>query len=466
MSPAAFWRAWLARASRRREARMTARVLAWATGCVAAVSVALLAGGIALSYVDRHMGALSRWDFSNVFEEAAFMAVPVVGFVLASRRPGNRVGWIFLGVGLVVGLAFFCDRYGRGGLVAAPGSLPGARAAAWLVNWVSAIPIAGLAFVLLLFPTGRLRSRRWRPAAWFVAAVFTLYAAALVARACRVWANPFATLSAGWYPGSHAAVFILLPAALLTGAAAVAVRFARSSGEERLQLKWFVAAALLVVTVAIPFVLVPQIALRPAVESAALSALKVMFCLALVCLYAAIALAVLKYRLYDIDRVISRTLAYAIVTGVLAGVYAGLVLLATQVLRVHTPVAVAVATLAAAALFSPVRRRVQRRVDRRFNRARYDADQTVAVFAAHLKDAVDLDSACEDLARIVQTALEPAHVSVWTSPQHDPRALVRRFAIVPVMTRSDVSRPGCPRALTTRASRSPHTQCRSSGCRH
>jgi len=134
-----------------------------------------------------------------------------------------------------------------------------------------------------------------------------------------------------------------------------------------------------------------------------------------VCWYAAIAIAILRYRLYDIDRVISRTLAYAIVTGVLAGVYAGLVLLATQGFRVHTPVAVAAATLAAAALFAPVRRRVQRRVDRRFNRARYDADQTVAAFAARLKDAVDLDTVRGDLARVVQTALEPAHVSVWTS---------------------------------------------------
>jgi hypothetical protein len=135
----------------------------------------------------------------------------------------------------------------------------------------------------------------------------------------------------------------------------------------------------------------------------------------LVCWYAAIAIAILRYRLYDIDRVISRTLAYAIVTGVLAGVYAGLVLLATQGFGVHTPVAVAAATLAAAALFSPVRRRVQRRVDRRFNRARYDADQTVAAFAARLKDAVDLDTVREDLARVVQAAVEPAHVSVWTS---------------------------------------------------
>jgi hypothetical protein len=125
--------------------------------------------------------------------------------------------------------------------------------------------------------------------------------------------------------------------------------------------------------------------------------------------------AILKYRLFDIDRVISRTLAYAIVTGLLVGVYAGLVLLATRVLSVHTPVAVAAATLAAAALFNPLRRRVQRAVDRRFNRARYDADQTVAAFAARLKDEVDLDSVRDDLAAVVQQALEPAHLSVWVS---------------------------------------------------
>ena len=128
----------------------------------------------------------------------------------------------------------------------------------------------------------------------------------------------------------------------------------------------------------------------------------------------AIGIAVLRYRLYDIDRIISRTLAYAIVTGLLIGIYAGLVLLATQVLGIHSAVAVAVATLVAAALFNPVRRRVQHRVDRRFNRARYDADETVAAFAARLKDAVDLDTVRADLATVVQTALEPAHVRVWT----------------------------------------------------
>jgi hypothetical protein len=125
--------------------------------------------------------------------------------------------------------------------------------------------------------------------------------------------------------------------------------------------------------------------------------------------------AILKYRLYDIDRIISRTLAYAIVTGLLAGVYAGLVLLTTEVRHFHTSVAVAVSTLTAAALFNPLRRRVQRAVDRRFNRARYDADQTAAAFADRLKDAVDLDAVRDDLAHVVHRALEPAHVSLWIS---------------------------------------------------
>jgi hypothetical protein len=125
--------------------------------------------------------------------------------------------------------------------------------------------------------------------------------------------------------------------------------------------------------------------------------------------------AILKYRLYEIDRLISRTLAYAIVTGLLVGVYAGLVVLATRVLSFHTPVAVAASALAAAALFNPLRQRVQRAVDRRFNRARYDADVTVAAFAARLKDAADLDSVRDDLAGVVRQALEPAHVSVWIS---------------------------------------------------
>ena len=394
---------------------MNVRVLRGATGCVAAVSLGLLAGAVALSYADRHLMPGSGWDVSSVFEELTFMAFPVVGFVLASRRPGNRVGWIILGTGLVLGLGFFCQRYGERGLVAAPGSLPASRAAAWFLNWAWSIPIAGLMFLLLLFPTGRLHSRRWRPAAWFVTAVSGLDAAAFVARACRVWAAPYTSLSQGWYPGTHIADVVLMSAALPVGVAAVVVRFARSSDEERLQLKWFVTAAALVVATIIPLSLAPQLGLSPAVTSSAVATLKVVFSLALVGLYAAVAIAVLKYRLYDIDQVISRTLAYGMVTGVLAAVYAGLVMLATQVLTLTSQVGVAAATLAAAALFNPLRRRVQRRVDRRFNRARYDADRMLAAFAARLQDATDPDAVRSDLMATVQHGLEPAHLSLWLS---------------------------------------------------
>jgi|SRR6516164_985936 len=199
---------------------------------------------------------------------------------------------------------------------------------------------------------------------------------------------------------------ILTSAALLVSVTALVVRFARSSGEERLQLKWCAAAALVLAAA-----FVASIWLNSAVVN-------VLTSLAFLCLWTAITMAVLKYRLYDIDRIISRTLAYAIVTGLLVGVYAGLVLLATQVLSFHTPVAVAASTLAAAALFTPLRRWVQRVVDRRFNRARYDADQTIAAFAARLNDAVDLDTVRGDLVAVARRALEPAHASVWIR-QHE-----------------------------------------------
>jgi hypothetical protein len=229
-----------------------------------------------------------------------------------------------------------------------------------------------------------------------------LATASLMIIATRLWAHPFASSPATGLTAVLSPVTgLLVTTALLVSVAALAVRFAKSSGEERLQLKWCATAALVLAVV-----LASAIWLNSA-------AVNILQSLAFWCLWAAIAIAVLKYRLYDIDRIISRTLAYAIVTGLLVGVYAGLVLLATQVLTLTSPVAVAGSTLVAAALFSPLRSRVQRAVDRRFNRSRYDADQMVAAFAARLKDAVDLDAVQADLSRVVQQALEPAHVSMW-----------------------------------------------------
>ena len=186
-------------------------------------------------------------------------------------------------------------------------------------------------------------------------------------------------------------------------AARLVLNWRGAGGDRRQQLKWLMAGSAAAAAGFVISNVVP--ALDPGAIAVGIG----------VVLPVCLGVAILKYRLYDIDRIISRTLAYAIVTGLLIGLYAGLVLLATQVLSLHTPVAVAASTLAAAALFNPLRRRVQQLVDRRFNRARYDAEQTAAAFAARLKDAVDLDSVRDDLARTVHQALEPAHVSVWIS---------------------------------------------------
>jgi hypothetical protein len=386
---------------------MRARTAGLVAGCVAAGSLALMAGGLILAYVDRHLvpASVTYWDFSDVFGDVVNMAVPVGGFVLASRRPGNRIGWLALAAGLTLGLRSFADTYEQRALVAAPGSWPAGPAALWVSEWIWIVSLGLAAFLFLLFPTGRLRSRRWRPAAWFVGAVFALSTAAVMAGAAREWAHPSASFGQLVSPPALAAMVIGFLAALVVSGSAIVVRFARSTGEERLQLKWFAAAAVLVVATFIALILTNSNSAVAAILSN----------LALLSLNAAITIAVLKYRLYEIDRIISRTLAYTIVTGLLVGLYAGLVLLATEVLSFSSSVAVAASTLAAAALFSPLRRRVQRAVDRRFNRARYDADQMVTAFAARLKDAVDLDAVQGDLASLVQRALEPAHLSLWVN---------------------------------------------------
>jgi len=393
-----------------RDIQARARTARWVAGCVAVASVALIGAGLVLAYADRRLvpASMTGWTVSNISAQVVNAGVVVVGLVLATRRPENRIGWLFLAAGLAQGLSGFANHYALHALVVDPGSWPAGRAAAWLFNTLWVIPVAMLAFVFLLFPTGHVRSRRWRLAGWFNGGVFTLATVSGVIAATRAWAHPFTSpfTQAGSPVGSPAldlVTAVLISAVLLVNVMAIVVRFVKSSGEERLQLKWCAAAALVLVVVVVASIWVNT------------AIVNVLQSLAFLCLWTAIAVAVLKYRLYDIDRLISRTLAYAIVTGLLVGLYAGLVLLATRVLTLHTPVAVAAATLAAAALFSPLRRRVQQVVDRRFNRARYDADQTIAAFAADLRDAVDLDAVRADLLAVVHAALEPAHVSVWIS---------------------------------------------------
>jgi hypothetical protein len=344
----------------------------------------------------------------------------VVGLVLAWRRPANPVGWIMLGGAFFFALSEDASYYTVADYGLRHGDLPlGALALFAQPGWAPAIMLLGL--LILVFPDGRLPSSRWIWLIWAYATVAALWiagtvvitAGALIDHRTQVDSGGNLLLlrgsdpAAGWWNVVQLVFFPLLAACWLASLAGQAVSYRRSSGERRQQLKWLLAGTA-VVLVGAPLSVLLSLLKSP-------SWVGILVLAGFVALPVSIGVAVLKYRLFDIDRIISRTLAYAIVTGLLVGLYAGLVLLSTQVFKFHSTVAVAAATLAAAALFNPVRRRVQLRVDRWFNRARYDADQMVAVFAARLKDTVDLDSIRDDLANVVHQALEPAHVSVWIS---------------------------------------------------
>ena len=395
-----------------RRARWSAWLLAVTTLVVAAVGLALLV-----------------WDWSTpvprgYFGIRGFYGLMAVGFggvgaLLTWRRPRHPVGWVFAAAGLLAAVNLATFEYG---LAASAGHrLPGAGYVGWVESWVW-VPFVTLItlYVFLLFPDGRLPTPRWRPVAWLGGA-FTVVAATGVALTLGSdrpdlpgLRNPFGLAPAAVPLGIAGIGLAGLVGCVVAAAWSLVLRSRRGTDVTRRQIRWLAWSGALMALALVPAV---ALALTPGWPSRAASAAVSAAALAMP---AAVAVAVLRYRLYDIDRIISRTLAYAIITGVLAGVYTGLVLLATRVPGIHTPVAVAAATLAAAALFAPLRRRVQHAVDRRFNRDRYDRDRTVAAFAARLTDPVDLDTIRADLASVVQTTLEPAHVWVWTRPAVAP----------------------------------------------
>jgi len=390
---------------------------------LASPTTALVLGGLVLALMVAlvPLGDLSHQGLSTSGGSAFLAPVfGVVGFVVAWRRPGNPLGWLMLGAAGFLVLSGDAGAYAVADYRLDHGRLPFGWVAVLLQpGWAPAIAFFGLA--VLLFPDGRVPSPRWRWVLWvylavagaWVAGVVFISAGAIIRHNVHVAATGDLLLldrptgSTAWWGVVQDMFFPLLGVFWLATLGGQALSYRRSSGERRQQLKWLVGGSTVAIVggaLGVPLSNSPSRILQ-IVGSVGI--------VAVLALPVSIGVAILKYRLYDIDRLISRTLAYAIVTGLLVGVYAGLVLLATRVLPFSSPVAVAGSTLVAAALFTPLRRRVQRMVDRQFNRARYDADRMVASFAARLTEATDLGAVRDDLAGVVRASLEPAHVSVW-----------------------------------------------------
>jgi hypothetical protein len=344
-----------------------------------------------------------------------------VGAVVASRRPAHPIGWLFLAVGLVSAVAVVSVEYAVYTIVTVPGSLPGGVWVTWVAHWIWPVDLAAISFLVLLVPTGRLPSPRWRPIGWLLGGFWGLMILGnLVASEANMKgigvAHPIGLDLPYW---TFFASLVLAAVALPAVALAPFLRLRQATGVERQQLKWL---ALVVTVTALVALLGFEMmgvgpVLPPPLDGAAL-----LLAMAgvTVGVPVAVGLAILRHRLYDIDHIINRTLVYGLLTAVLGVVYAGVVLILGQLfggISAEPPSwAVAGATLTAAALFQPARRRIQTAVDRRFNRRKYNTAKTIEAFSTRLRDQLDLDTLSTELLAVVDQTMAPTRVSLWLRP--------------------------------------------------
>jgi len=374
---------------------------------LAAVALSMMVAGVALSAVAD--GAVSGVDIGLT---AVLLTFPVVGALVASRQPDNAIGWLFCAAGTLFGAASLAQGYAE---VALPDGRPGAVWAAWLSGWLYLAPVFGLPSLLfLLFPDGRPLRPRWRAAVWVAAAAVVLQSVGTAMRPGELLdapvqgiENPLGVAGAelpeglGWALGLHS---------LLLATTSLTLRFRRARGVERVQMTWFVSAA-----VVFAVSIMGEAAIW-AVEGDVPEVVQLLVLAAYATIPLASGIAILRHRLYDIDVVIKRTLVYGSLTALLLATYLGLVLVLRLVLSPVTgesDLAVAGSTLAVAALFRPLRARVQAVVDRRFYRRRYDAARTLDDFSTRLRDELDLETLGNDLRRAVRETLAPTSVSLW-----------------------------------------------------
>jgi hypothetical protein len=424
-------------------AHATTRV-AWS---LAGLSVALFLASVALYSLERAAQSPGNWvTLGTVISELlgfvpflSFLAFPLVGALIASRRPENPIGWICLVDGLLWMLIFVSDAYSAYGLTR-PGSIPfpvtiHALLYAWL--WVPIVGLIGI-YLLLLFPDGKLPSRRWRLLAWLAGAVIAVESLSVFftpgpLQDLRSVHNPFGLKDHPWVEGLGLIVLPLLPLCMVASAVSLVLRFRRSSGVVREQIKWIAFAAsfmgltylgMMSAGLIIWLISAQETPSNLGSQSLWGAILENVMVLSFAGVPVAIGFAVLKHRLYAIDLLINRTLVYGALTATLVAVYVGSIVVLQGLLRALTgqesQLAIVASTLAVAALFNPLRRRIQAFIDRRFYRSKYNAAKTLEAFSAKLRNETDLDALSDDLVGVVRETMQPAHISLWLRPDAAP----------------------------------------------
>ena len=398
---------------------MSRRTAAWLVYSILALAVLLGVLGSLLLLLNERFPPSSG---DSLWYTLAFLSFLVVGVLIASRRPENPIGWMFCTIGLASAWEFFAREYAIYTLVTQPGALPAGVWIAWTQEvWTATIAWTLMLFALLLFPTGRLPSSRWRPFAWFAAGALVLTSLLSAFEPGRLAgvrvSNPTGIqAAAGIIELSMNIMVLVVSGIVLVIAASVIVRFRRARGEERQQLEWLAyAAGFLGITLGLGL-LIFQVMNNRLIEVA----VGVLGNVAIVAVPTAVAIAILRYRLYEIDILINRTLVYGSLTAALLALYFGGIVVLQRLFVLLTgqksTLAVVASTLAIAALFNPLRRRIQGFVDRRFYRRKYDARKTLETFSATLRDETNLDALHDDLVGVVRETMQPAHVSLWLRP--------------------------------------------------
>jgi hypothetical protein len=386
---------------------MSRRTAAWLAWSLLTVAVALVAGGLVLGVASHPQTPLYEFWLTVALISPTFATL---GALIVSRRAENAIGWLFLAVGVGGGVQLFCGQYATVALSSE--ALPGGAVAGWLSTLVQTSVVISMLFLVLLFPTGRLLSPRWRPVAWIAATVFVVSVLSLALTPGPIEnfpsvRNPFGVEAAAAVVDNLDAIGSWMGLACFVAAIlSLILRFYRSRGEERLQLKWFVYASTLgfgAIVLGGDRQIIGTLVWTVAPLSLPISA----------------GIAVLKYRLYEIDFIINRTLVYVALTALLVAVYFGGVTATQAIFRILTgqeeqpQLAIVVSTLVIAALFNPLRRRIQGFIDRRFYRRKYDARKTLEAFSAKLRDETDLEALNSELVGVVRETMQPEHVSLW-----------------------------------------------------